>query len=615
VLHALRGTAAGSMFGLRPRLFGFVVATIAAGTPVAAAAAGLLVAGGSTDAGVLAGSAVFFLCALAAELKPLSLDIDNSRVVSLAFVFIVSAQVLFGWSHGLAVGVGAMLVAQLLDRAPRLRLAFNCCVYAIATTASSLVNLARPRLDASVDYLPLTAVVLAEGAIFVAFNVVLVCVAIALVESRKPARVVAEHLRYSGPAFLIMSSMAALAVALWTVEPPLLVLLAGPLLTLGLYQRYARSTRVARLAAATDSLTRLGNHRAFKDAIRAAVDGATEDAPATLCLVDVDNFKRINDMHGHAAGDETLADVAARLALLGGGRAFRLGGDEFALIVDGSADEAAGRIQAIEEALAGRRIPVSISTGIASSPGGAAEVDELQRLADMALYWMKRNGKRRSCIYDASLIERSWPAEIVASAEFDARLRAVENLVRLVDARELKGGEHSEGVSRLVAQVAVLLGVDDQTLEHMRLAARLHDLGKIGIPDRIVHKPAALDPAEAAIMRRHPEIGFELLDGLDVAPVDEWILHHHEHWDGSGYPDGLRGEEIPLGSRVILVADAYHAMTNDRGYRLAMDPAVALAELVRGAGRQFDPAVVKVFVSLMRDDASRRVRTPLAATA
>ncbi len=141
-------------------------------------------------------------------------------------------------------------------------------------------------------------------------------------------------------------------------------------------------------------------------------------------------------------------------------------------------------------------------------------------------------------------------------------------------------------------------------MEHLRLAARLHDLGKIGVPDRIVYKPGPLDPDEIALMRKHPEIGFQLLEGLDAAPVDLCILHHHEHWDGSGYPNGLRGQEIPLGSRIILVADAYHAMTSDRGYRPAMEPAAALAELVRGAGRQFDPTVVNAFVTLMHREAT-----------
>jgi diguanylate cyclase (GGDEF)-like protein len=606
------------MDALQPRLLGFVLAVIALGSPIVAIAAAIL-AVDQPPARILAGVAVFFLCAVAVELKPLSLDLDNTRVVSLAFIFIVATQVLFGWEYAVAVGVGAMLIAQLQSRAPPLRLAFNCAVYAFATSASSIVNLAGMRLNGSAHVGTMTMVVFVEGAIFLALNVALVCVALALMENTGPRAVIVDHLRHSGAAFLIMGSMAALATALWTVDPPLLLLLAGPLLTLGLYQRYARSTRIARLAADTDSLTGLGNHRAYKHAVRAAVEGATRADPATLCLVDIDNFKGINDTLGHAAGDEALADVADRLAALGGGTAFRLGGDEFALLLDGTAQEAADRIQAIQDELTEmsgpRNAAVTISTGIASCPESADEVDELQRLADIALYWTKRNGKRRWCIYSPSVVERSWQAEIVASAEYDARLRAVENLVRLVDAREQSWGDHSVAVSRLVCKIAAALGIDGEALEHVRLAGRLHDIGKIGVPDRIVYKPGALEPDEIALMRKHPEIGFQLLEGLDAAPVDEYILHHHEHWDGSGYPNALRGQEIPLGSRIILVADAYHAMTNDRGYREAMEPAAALAELVRGAGRQFDPTVVNAFVSLMHGQATRVQRAAWAKSA
>jgi HD-GYP domain-containing protein (c-di-GMP phosphodiesterase class II) len=126
----------------------------------------------------------------------------------------------------------------------------------------------------------------------------------------------------------------------------------------------------------------------------------------------------------------------------------------------------------------------------------------------------------------------------------------------------------------------------------LRLAGLLHDLGKIAVPDRILQKPGRLDPAEYDVLRQHSQIGYELLHGLDVEPVDTWILHHHEHWDGSGYPRGLEGEEIPIGSRVILVADAFDAITTERCYRAASPVAEALEEVRRFSGIQFDPAVV-----------------------
>jgi HD-GYP domain-containing protein (c-di-GMP phosphodiesterase class II) len=136
------------------------------------------------------------------------------------------------------------------------------------------------------------------------------------------------------------------------------------------------------------------------------------------------------------------------------------------------------------------------------------------------------------------------------------------------------------------------LGIAERDLRHLHAAGLLHDLGKIGIPDAVLRKEGPLNDAEEALMRTHTQIGFDLLDGLDLSPVDTWILHHHEHFDGNGYPFGLAGRDIPLGSRIILAADAFNAMTTDRSYRKAISEAEALAELDAKAGTQFDPDVV-----------------------
>jgi diguanylate cyclase (GGDEF)-like protein/putative nucleotidyltransferase with HDIG domain len=550
---------------------------------------------------------VFFACALAAELRPVSLDIAGKRVVSLAFVFIVSAQILFGWEAGVVVGALAMLGSQFVDWNGPLKGAFNCSVYAIAGLAAASVNLGHfVGLDGAgtFHHASVILVVFVEGGIFIAANVTLVCIAMALAERRPALPVIVDHFRHSGRAFFIMGFMAALAVTLWTVDPLLLVLLAGPLLTLSLYQRYALSTRVARHAAETDSLTGLANHRAFQQLFREAVEEATGEEPVTLCLIDLDDFKAINDTHGHAVGDDALAELAERLGAVEGAHAFRLGGDEFAMLFRSPADVASARIEAVQTALAATRLEggaqMTISAGMASCPETTADADELQRLADMALYWSKRHGKNRWCVYSPQVVELSWSAEMAGRVDELTRWRAAENLQRLVASRSPAMAGHSRNVAAFAGEIAARLGVDAETVERIELAGRLHDVGKVGIPDHIVEKPAPLEPAELAVMRQHPELGAELLAGLGCAPVDDWIRHHHEHWDGTGYPDGLAGEQIPLASRIILVADAYDAMLSDRSYRAAMMPGFAIAELRRWSGRQFDPEVVEAALAVLR---------------
>ena len=188
-------------------------------------------------------------------------------------------------------------------------------------------------------------------------------------------------------------------------------------------------------------------------------------------------------------------------------------------------------------------------------------------------------------IYSRDALERE--------TERSARLRAAKNLVRFVDARDPQTANHSELVSTLAEGIGLQLGLDAETVDQLKLAGLLHDLGKVGLPDAVLKEARMLTDEEHAIVRRHPEFGHALLDGLELEQVQDWVLHHHEHWDGSGYPDGLRGEQIPLGSRIILVAGAFVAITTHRPYRAAQSEATALRELRAHAGSQFDPDVVE----------------------
>jgi HD-GYP domain-containing protein (c-di-GMP phosphodiesterase class II) len=175
------------------------------------------------------------------------------------------------------------------------------------------------------------------------------------------------------------------------------------------------------------------------------------------------------------------------------------------------------------------------------------------------------------------------------------RLAAAASLADCVHAHDLPTGDHSRQVGELAARLARRLGLEHETAELVRLAGSLHDLGKVEVPHAVLRKPGPLDAEERRVLELHPEIGFRMLDALRIEPVATWVLHHHERWDGDGYPSGLAADEIPLGARILLVADAYDAMTSDRAYRVRLTHPEAIAELERCAGTQFDPEVVSAF--------------------
>ncbi len=581
--------------GYPPRLYWYIAAVLGVAVPVAAGAV-VRVAVDPPGLGAAVGVALFFGLALLADLKPVPLDVENERVVSLAFVFVVASQILFGWEYAVLSAIVGVLLSQMVERRPVFRSLFNAGVYGLAAFASALPVFALG--TGGLDTIRLTLFAFTGGAAYVLLNVVLVCGALAILSGEPLRQLLRDNLRHSGPAFVIMAFLAALAASLWTTDPRLLILLAGPLFTLTLYQRSALSTKVATRDALTDSLTGLGNHRSYQSLLREALARAEEEGgEVSLCLVDVDEFKTCNDRFGHPLGDQILLELA-RLFVEGNEEvaAFRFGGDEFALVLEANEEEAYRFVEGLHGRIAQTDFPhhqpVTITVGIASFPGHASDADQLQQVADGALYWAKRHGKNRSCVYSPSVVRIFSPNELTELAERQAQLRAAENLIRIVDSKDTYTGEHSDAVGRLVEAIARDLGLDEEAVQQLRLAGLLHDIGKIAVPDAVLQKAGALDPEERALVRAHVQFGYSLLEGLGIDPVDTWVLHHHEHWDGSGYPDGLAGEEIPLGSRVILVADAFDAMTTDRTYRPALGPQDALVELRRRSGVQFDPDAV-----------------------
>jgi diguanylate cyclase (GGDEF)-like protein/putative nucleotidyltransferase with HDIG domain len=545
----------------------------------------------------LGGVLVFALAALAAEFKPVPLD-EGAGKVSLAFVFLLAAQILFGWQYAVIAALLATAIVEFSERGLSLRGAFNSSAYALAAFASALPAFLlgwNGGAIAPADAAKLTVLAFAGGAAYVVTNVALVAVAVALATGTTPR----GYVRDSGPAFLIMTFISALAVSLWKVDPPLELLLAGPVFALALYLRSSYRTVLAVRDAETDALTSLGNHRSFQiDLRRALAEAAAEEGLMSLALIDLDAFKDINDRFGHPVGDAVLRLVARVLReQCGEGCAYRIGGEEFAALLPGHTTWAADAVfDRVHERLAATEFPhgepVTVSVGLAVYPEHGHDRETLNDVADAALYWAKNHGKNRTCIYSPTVVRSYTPAELAEAAERHARLRAAEGLIRVVDAKDTYAGAHSQAVARLAESIARTMGLDVEVVEQVRLAGLLHDLGKIAIPDRILQKPGRLDPDELRVMREHPVLGARLLEGLGVSPVDRWILHHHERWDGSGYPLGLAGEEIPLGSRIILVADAFDAMTSDRCYRAAGTASAAIAELRKRCWTQFDARVV-----------------------
>jgi diguanylate cyclase (GGDEF)-like protein len=576
---------------LPPQLLPILLPVWAAGIAAAGAAA-VTVAFAHHTAAEMVGVLSFLAVSMIAERFPVPLDGIDTRGLSLGVVFGVSAVILFGWAAGSLVLILANAAIGLLEHRPAVRVAYNVSVFAIGVAVAGLL-IAPIGGD---DPVSLLARVGVAFTVYHAINLVLISAVVARSTSRPFLPLVHSQVRATIVPYALMASAALMLVVLWERSPLFSAALIGPLLAIALYQRSTyREMRAMRLAL-TDPLTGLGNHRHFHERLqRELLDAHESSSTLTLCLIDIDDFKQINDNYGHPVGDRVLSQVATRLRQ--GGEAFRLGGDEFAVLLPG--EDAHGALAAASSILERMRtlrleqgIRMTASAGVATFPSQGVGRDELIRLADSALYWAKEHGKNQVRVYRPDVLELSALKRIAAGPDRAARYRAAASLAKAVDARDVYTGSHSERVSDLAARIAVRLELPEEHVELTRLAASLHDLGKLAIPEEILRKPGPLTDAERLVLERHPQIGYRMLESLGVDPLAEWVLHHHERWDGDGYPDGLFGEEIPIGARIIFVADAYDAMTSDRVYRQRLSEDEALAELERCAGTQFDPRIV-----------------------
>jgi diguanylate cyclase (GGDEF)-like protein/putative nucleotidyltransferase with HDIG domain len=362
---------------------------------------------------------------------------------------------------------------------------------------------------------------------------------------------------------------------------------------------------IERLAAAarTDVLTGALNRRGFEDLIDTELERSRRSGrPLSLIAGDLDHFKSVNDSFGHAGGDRALRRAAEvlktskrRIDTLA-----RIGGEEFAILLP-ETDEHGAYVMAerlrdaIAEEFKERPEALTMSFGVSTFPIHRPDSEGLLAVADQALYAAKKLGRNRTVIYSAE-INGILEGSAIQAPDPDVHLATLVTLAEALDIRDSGTAKHSQTVGGLAAMMAADLGFDPDHVERVRMAGVLHDIGKIAVSDTILRKPGRLTEEEWAEIKRHPETGARLL-GYASGDIRRWVLCHHERPDGQGYPQGLRGSQVPVESRILSVADAYEAMTAERPYSAPKSTEIALAELRRCAGTQFDAEIVEIFIA------------------
>jgi len=372
-------------------------------------------------------------------------------------------------------------------------------------------------------------------------------------------------------------------------------------------------------AATFDKLTGVSNRQTLLGALFSEVERANRyGRPLSVAFVDIDHFKSVNDSYGHATGDIVLRGVAQTIKanLRASDQVGRYGGEEFMLVLtETDVDVGATLTEKLRNIVAKQRFPVesgepisvTISIGIAGGGGGLLRTDNLVRDADAAMYSAKSLGRNQTYIFAEPDEDARVPrAPISAAGRLTAmdvgraaRDAATASLTSVIAPLPHYRGQPSAMIASIVVAMARSLDLPDPEIERIRTAAMLHDVGKVAVSQEILDKPAALTSAEWRSVVQHPRIGQVILEQAaalkEAVPI---ILHHHERYSGHGYPFGLRGNDIPLGARIVAIADAYDAMTHDRPYKRAMSHDDAVKELRRHAGTQFDPELVTLFCDL-----------------
>ncbi len=384
----------------------------------------------------------------------------------------------------------------------------------------------------------------------------------------------------------------------------------------GALERLERLTRLTAMAianaealntlarqAATDSITGLANHRSFHQALHVEIARARRyERDLSVVLLDVDHFKRINDTFGHPEGDRVLAEIGRRLQAQAreGDLVARIGGEEFAFLMPETSGQAAlAAAERIRRAIAEEPFEpvgdVTISAGICGADHGH-DAETLMRFADRALYWAKDGGRNASFIYTPEA--HATLASASAAAERFQTMSSIRALARVIDAKDISTRRHSERVGQLAERLALSLGWTAKRARQLHDCGLLHDVGKIAIPEHVLLKPAHLTDEEFELVKPHAalsaQIAAEVMEGEQVA----WIRSHHERWDGTGYPDGLAGDDIPDGAQLLAMADAWDVMTQARTYKAARTVEDARGEVRAQRGKQFAPEAVDALLAI-----------------
>jgi diguanylate cyclase (GGDEF)-like protein len=375
-------------------------------------------------------------------------------------------------------------------------------------------------------------------------------------------------------------------------------------------QLYAKAEQRSRI----DELTGLFNRRHFEERLKEEIARHSRHGDVfSLFLLDLDNFKAYNDIYGHPSGDKLLNQIGRiiRSSIRSADQAFRYGGDEFVVILpQTSMDDAyvvAERVRRLLVAeMEAKEIAVTCSIGLASYPSDGVISGELVTTADTALYYAKHTGGNRVYLPSKALSE---PVAEVGTYARGGSLSVVYALAATMDAKDPYTYGHSRKVNAYAVALAEAIGLSPDKVSKISTAALLHDIGKIGVSDKILSKKGKLSSEDWEEIKAHPRLGANIVGNVpNLVPCIGAILYHHERWDGTGYPEGLKGKTIPLEARILAIADAYEAMTSARPYRDALCHEKAIKEFRQGAGKQFDPQLVEVFIGLIEAGFPEKVK-------